>query len=391
VATKTKSWTSGPATDAAGGFTMVELMVALVLGLFILAVLANVFLTTRQTGVLQQELSRVQEAGRFSTEFLAYDIRMAGYAGCRANLTTGVKSGSPNATCEVGTVCTIVGDQTNIPSIFNPVGLTGHSYTGSGGAAAADWTPALPTTFFKAADPMPKPFTDVFIVQRASSLGTHLTGNPTPSNGNIQIVETAELAGQLNPSGGEVLMVADCKGADVFMSTNLSASGGKKTIAHASSGNEQPLLTHSYSNDAELFKLVSRAYYVRNNPAGVPALFRRELTANNSGNPVIVDQELVEGIEFMIVSYGVDASPAPDGDGVVDRFVRAASVTDFKKVKAARVGLLARTPGTVEMSVDTTVYNLADDAGDSSFNVPTSLIADKNRRQIFTMLVQRRN
>ena len=69
------------------GLTLVELMVAITIGLIILAAVARLFVTSRSTYTLEEGLARVQESGRFAMEFLSQDIRMAGYAGCNANLS----------------------------------------------------------------------------------------------------------------------------------------------------------------------------------------------------------------------------------------------------------------------------------------------------------------
>jgi prepilin-type N-terminal cleavage/methylation domain-containing protein len=50
------------------GFTMVELMVALLLGLVLIGSVINVFLTSGQTLRLNQNLSRVHENARFGVE-----------------------------------------------------------------------------------------------------------------------------------------------------------------------------------------------------------------------------------------------------------------------------------------------------------------------------------
>jgi prepilin-type N-terminal cleavage/methylation domain-containing protein len=65
-----------------GGFTLVELMVAVTIGLIILAAVSQIFVTSRLSYKLEENLARVQENGRFAMEFLSRDLRMAGYAGC---------------------------------------------------------------------------------------------------------------------------------------------------------------------------------------------------------------------------------------------------------------------------------------------------------------------
>lgn len=61
------------------GLTLVELMVAMVIGLFLVAVIATLFVGAKQTYRSQDNLSRLQENGRFAMELLGRNIRDAGY------------------------------------------------------------------------------------------------------------------------------------------------------------------------------------------------------------------------------------------------------------------------------------------------------------------------
>lgn len=61
------------------GLTLVELMVALVLGLFLLAVVGTLFLGSKQTYRTQENLARMQENGRFVLDLLGRNVREAGY------------------------------------------------------------------------------------------------------------------------------------------------------------------------------------------------------------------------------------------------------------------------------------------------------------------------
>ncbi|MEO5365604.1 MAG: prepilin-type N-terminal cleavage/methylation domain-containing protein [Magnetococcus sp. WYHC-3] len=65
------------------GFTLVELMVAMVLGIFVLLGVVQMFVTVRQTHRLGEGVSRVQENGRFALRFLGEVLPMASYLGCR--------------------------------------------------------------------------------------------------------------------------------------------------------------------------------------------------------------------------------------------------------------------------------------------------------------------
>lgn len=64
------------------GFTLVELMVSLVLGLVLLVGVAGIFTSTRQSYTANENLARVQENARVSFEMLAREIREAGNVPC---------------------------------------------------------------------------------------------------------------------------------------------------------------------------------------------------------------------------------------------------------------------------------------------------------------------
>jgi len=61
------------------GFTIVELMIAITVGLVLSAGVLQLFVRTTKINLAQDNLSRLQETGRFAMEYLSRDIRMAGY------------------------------------------------------------------------------------------------------------------------------------------------------------------------------------------------------------------------------------------------------------------------------------------------------------------------
>ncbi|WP_090333446.1 PilW family protein [Nitrosomonas sp. Nm51] len=62
------------------GFTLVEMMVALTLGLMILLVIGTVFVSSSQTFRVQEDNARIQESGRFALEIIGRSIKQAGHA-----------------------------------------------------------------------------------------------------------------------------------------------------------------------------------------------------------------------------------------------------------------------------------------------------------------------
>ena len=154
----------------ASGFSLIELMIAITIGLIIVTAVIQIYLTSRTTYTHEEGLARVQEGGRFGMEFLATDIRMAGYTGCDSSL----------ATTDINNIAVPATDAYKLLA----GGMRGYRYIGPGTVLSA-WEPDLPADYFAAGDV--RAGTDVIVIQRASALDTNLTGNLGTTNANIQI------------------------------------------------------------------------------------------------------------------------------------------------------------------------------------------------------------
>jgi type IV pilus assembly protein PilW len=64
------------------GFTLIEIMVSMLLGIFLLGGVMGIFLNTKQTYRVQDALGRLQENGRYAMDFIGKGIRMTDYRGC---------------------------------------------------------------------------------------------------------------------------------------------------------------------------------------------------------------------------------------------------------------------------------------------------------------------
>lgn len=353
------------------GLSIVELMVALTIGLILLAALTRLFAVSRSTYTLEEGLARVQESGRFAMEFLAQDIRMAGYIGCASSTNTTVQNHLNNPT-DYGVDAT--------------QNFSGHRYTGSGSSPSAltDWTPALPGTingilYFSAGEVEPN--TDVLVIRRASETGIKLGGTMTPdSSADIDIDSNPGNLAQF-----DIVMISDCTNADIFQITGpASLSGGTNNMTHntgvGSPGNATKPLSKVYTSNAQVMKLITRIYYIgrrSNSTSNPPALFRKELTTSAAMN----SDELVEGIEALRFAYGEDTDAT--SDKVANIYRGASSVSNWNRVISVRVGLLAATTANVDPNTDTRVYTLANDSA-GPYN-------DKKRRRVFSSTIQLRN
>ncbi|TWI54330.1 type IV pilus assembly protein PilW [Pseudomonas duriflava] len=325
------------------GFGLVELMIGLVLSLVIGAAVVQLFLSSKTTYRVQDAMARIQENGRFAVGFLARDIRMAGYMGC-------------------GNI-----DQISINVIAEPPPIDaanplGQIVSGSNNVPASNNFNALAGT-------------DIITLRRASSAGTKLVGNMSTDNANIQIEDNS-----LGLISGDTLFLSDCTSADIFRATNVSSSGKKVTIAHASNMNSDNKLSKAYGSDAELMAFEAITYFIRDTgrktSSGDPirALWVQRQFANRSDASAAA-AELVEGVENMQIEYGME------GENVM---VTADAVTDWSKVARVRFSLLLQSlEGNITPKTGSNVQNLVYDG--------QPVEADGRLRQVFGTMVAIRN
>jgi prepilin-type N-terminal cleavage/methylation domain-containing protein len=64
------------------GFSLIEVMLALVLGLILTGGAISLFIANKQSYRMAEALARIQETGRYAIDAVGEDLRMAGHAGC---------------------------------------------------------------------------------------------------------------------------------------------------------------------------------------------------------------------------------------------------------------------------------------------------------------------
>lgn len=317
---------------AQSGFGLVELMVAMTLGLVLLGSLGYVFIGTRGAFRVTDNLSRMQENARYALDVMARDVRMAGYVGC-INI----------AAMKVNTIA-----NPPVSAIAPGNALIGYD-NGTG------WT--NPTSIVR-----PAGAGDVLSVMGAFGGEVNLAGNLTPSNANVQI--------NGNPHGfvaGDVLLVTNCVNADVFTATSVSNSGTTVTVAHANSSNTGNRIGE-YGPDAFVMRMEQLSYFIGNNPAGNPALYRVGLDG--------VAQELVENVREMQFRYGLDT----DADGAVNSYSNTPG--NWAQVVSVVINLLMRSP---DNNVSTSTTQTA------TFNNATFTATDRRLYQVYSATVGVRN
>lgn len=325
------------------GLSIIELLVSMLIGLFILSGVVAVMGKSKNHYIGQEELAFIQENARFAIEELSYDIRMAGYFGCNAEAMTS-------------------------NSIDVSAGDEGWHYASDGilGYEASDAD--LPNNI---ASEGVTAGTDVLVINRAQTNDNLKVNKHNPSSAQVDLDESIEY------SPGKVLAIASpsCSNIGIFQMSGPSSSnpsnvvhntgnsivpgncdkalgGGYDCSPECAADSEcGPPTDYEFPKGSSLMEFVSHAYFVKDSDVtGLPTLYRSQLF-NDSGTADIVWEEVVSGVEDFEVVYGVDTTdPA---DGVPDRYYSANEITvkeataaeawvGWDRVLSARVTLIMR-------------------------------------------------
>lgn len=268
------------------GAGLTEIMVALTIGLFVVAGAISLFLGGRQSFRVQQALAQIQENMRSARHYLSIDIRQAGYIGC----------------LPLGAVTPSVESTSAQDALTAQTAIQGYG-SAPGAAPGMSWPSGWPA---KPANLVPG--TDALRVMRATQDAVTVVSPMTTRSAQIKV------SGY--PFGlADSLLITDCSAADIFTPTGVSASGGVITISHGSAGNTSPLLSTAYADGATVSEFDSTLYYVGLDASGNPNLYRFDSSTGETG--VVAD-----GVSGLWLEYGYDSS----GDGSVSEYLKAPAV-----------------------------------------------------------------
>ena len=338
----------------ARGFSLIELMVSIVIGLILIAGVLSIFVSSKVTYTTNEKTGRLQENGRVALDFLSHDLRSSGYQGCARNM---------NYTASINTPAALLW------SYVFP--LQGYESDGAGGFSPA--TPALP-----ALNPAPVADSDIVVIRMPVRDGrmTRVTSSMGSSTSNITVLNTTPA-----PASGQVMMITDCENYSVFQVTGYTVASPNGTIAHAATGsnpgNQTNDLGSTYRVGARVVALQTVIYYVGNDPVtNEPGLYRQTGATTPS-------ELLIDGIQALQVAYGEDTN----SDRIADNYYSAPNVTNWYDVVSVTLSMLVRSEesGT---NVDGNSYQLLPTALGGKLLGPYS---DRRQRMVFTNTVAVRN
>jgi len=291
----------------AAGVTLVELLVAMTIGLVLIIGATQVYVDSHTAYAVNDTTARLQENARYALSVLEPDVRMSGNWGL-TNFSDGIggKALPTDAQLALGapaaSTCGV-----NFPLLLGlPVQGTNDSYAATCAANSA----AMPNA-------------DTITVRRASAI----TVPPATASGPLRICST-------RTSG---VLVTDISGA------------------------------FCQDVNAQINNLIVNLYYVdqSSSQAGVPSLRRKALNAG----PAFQDDEIVPGVEDLQVQYGVDLTAGIGATGgAATEYLNAGatltnlltSVTTPAQIVAVRIWLLVRSDAPESGFTDDRIYEYGD-------------------------------
>ncbi len=344
------------------GLSIIELMVSIAISVSVLSALTYVYVGSRGAYRTNEALARVQENGRFALEWIARDLRGAGYMGCLSRATT----------LEVYT--------RSGPGAM-PFGAGIWGYEEGAGFVRTGSSPTNPTTIDHVRG-------DVVVISKLveSDPPVYIIEQDA-TNANVKVT-----IGGSQFQDGEDLLVTDCQRAALFRATNVSGGNcnagagnfGCITIVHSATGND-PHRIPSFGREGRAFvaRYARIGYFIGNNRAGRPSLYRFQTSPSRPAEEVA---ENIEDIDFL---FGLDTN----GDNAVDIYRRAdqLNASDWDRVLSVRVSLSAVSSETGAVPARQEIY-LRDTNNDTVVDPDAARGGgDRRLRQTFSTTVALRN
>jgi len=339
------------------GLTLVELMIAMTLGLIVIGALIAVFVANNQTYRQNEALATLQDNARFALDVITRDLAMAGYWG-------GVRAVDAATSVRVSAVAKAAVSKTASEGDCGPSTQAASFYWLFDVATPLEFRnhldPAALTTRFRCLQPANvRPDSDVLMIRRISGQQALLDPPGGTLTANRFYVKTNQNI------------------ASLFRASGSTFDRGTPADCPDGSGTNAPC--PPLDTPQQVYAYTPQIYYVRNylrTPGdGLPILCRRYLD-DSASTAFMAEDCLAEGVENLQLEWGI-------GTGAVQRYVNDPTPAQLLEARSVRLHLLVRATSTrVQASNDAKTFTLADYTSPSEAGV---------LRRAFTTTVQLKN
>ena len=312
------------------GLSLIELMIASSLGLFLIGGVYQTFEVTRQSVRLLQAEAEIQENARFAFSILSTALQKAGNFGCKSSHIQTSHSLLKTPTEKLNPVLSVQGweaKNTRYGDVYQAQANSSISNTTS-----KHWLDS--EGLHKNKGIKSKKGSDILKIWYAK-----------PYRANLITVNGAEISfAPIDLEQGNIIAINDCQNIQLAQVCNCEDTDceGLNSQAKLQSCNQISALKNIKLDTAEIAILEQAIFFVskrasnkKGSKNNMPALYVRHLGKGAKPTP---KQELLEGVESLQVVYGEDL----DANGSANAYVSADLVSDWKKIVSLKVSLLLR-------------------------------------------------
>lgn len=329
------------------GFSIVEMMISITIGLIILAGLTAILVNNSRARTEIERANRQIENGRYALQLLSDDLKLAGYT---------TEFDPSNMTLPTPT--------TNPPPDPCLTSLTALRDTLMLHVQGVDNAATIPSCLSDV-----KSGTDILVIRRASTCAAGATGCAAATNDGTPYFQASLCFNNLE------------------LDSPITGNASYHDHHYQLYTNPADLDLHKRdcTTVASIHRYRTHIYFVANNNNagdGIPTLKRAEL----GPGPAFTIVPMVDGIENLQIQYGIDS---PAVDGVPDSYMaNPGTIANWGAVVSAKVHLLARNTEATTGYSNNKSYTLGYDASDDPIVVS---FADNYKRHAYQSQVRLNN
>ncbi|HLK71813.1 MAG TPA: PilW family protein [Steroidobacteraceae bacterium] len=352
------------------GFSLVELLIAIVLGLLVTDAMVAMFVGVRSASRTTEGVAGLSDSGRFALDSIEQVVRGAGNLACDSTAPVAMAGGVQLIRVESDLnagASALISNYDQPLSGYEAVGTAPGaaltiSATPSADTTAGDWvsTAALGGVMDAALINPPVPSGETAptgaLVKGSDVLVVHET-----MPGSKPSYTAASASGQSSftvsspttfAAANQIGVISNCAQSEVFQVGGFTPATGLVTLTGATGpGNIGGTLDPNmdFEAGAQVAPVDVSVFYIGVGADGDGALFRYEGKGGVLGGPLSSNQELVPDVENMQILYGVETA-ASAGTQSADQYVTADAVAtksltgDFNGVISVKIALLVASP-----------------------------------------------
>ncbi|MCG9695991.1 PilW family protein [Shewanella sp. Isolate11] len=310
-------------TKSQSGMSLVELMVAMVIALFLTAGVFTMFSMSSSNVTTTSQFNQLQENGRIALAIMERDISQLGFMG------------------DITGTDFVIGTNTTVDTAISGTDCVGEGLNNA----------TLPAD-------VPAHFRRLWGYESGVSTGSLTCLSASNVKSGTDVIQIKRFIGPSVTAGN---------------SSNYFVSATSSQAIFFNSGAPSSVLVNS-----RIWEYQQHVYFIADDSSGTPILRRKTLTSSGMGS----DEQLVEGIENIRFLYGFDN----DDDNTPDRYIPEDEVTSlmwdnesFQRLVAIKVYVLVRSIKQDRTYTNQTTYKL----GDKTIVAPS----DNYRRKVLSTTI----